>query len=143
MGDALWAHPDTGAIFYVGGAGAAKSRVLLEKYRITRIVNCQDTDGKNYFEGDPELTYFQFNLGLWRQVAGVTDGGDGTWRYWEPYFAFVFESLASGQNVLVHCLAGAHRAGTAGIAMLMLLMGWDWQKSVEAAKQLRPAISPI
>ena len=29
------------------------------------------------------------------------------------------------QNVLVHCLAGAHRAGTAGVAALMLLCDWD------------------
>ena len=29
----------------------------------------------------------------------------------------------SGENVLVHCLAGAHRAGTAGVIAVMYLTG--------------------
>eukprot|EP00929_Paragymnodinium_shiwhaense_P065699 TRINITY_DN32912_c0_g5_i1.p1 TRINITY_DN32912_c0_g5~~TRINITY_DN32912_c0_g5_i1.p1 ORF type:complete len:152 (-),score=20.88 TRINITY_DN32912_c0_g5_i1:48-503(-) len=69
--DALWRHPETGATFYVGGSSAASNRQLLSDYNISHIVNCQDTDGKNYFEGDPELTYLKFCIGRWRSVTGV------------------------------------------------------------------------
>lgn len=141
--DPLWRHPSTGAVLYVGNAAVASSRESLKKLNITRIVNCQDTDGRNYFEDDPELRYLRFLIGRWREVRAVRDAGDGTWRFWEPYFSFVLESLNSGQNVLVHCLAGAHRAGTAGVAALMLLQSWGPEQATAAAKRLRPAIDPI
>merc|ERR1719174_1664182 len=66
-----------------------------------------------------------------------------TWQFWEPYFAFIAQNLAEGHNVLVHCLAGAHRAGTAGIAALMLFCNWDAKSAVPAAQKLRAAINPI
>jgi len=40
-------------------------------------------------------------------------------------FKFVDSELGAGNAVLVHCLAGAHRAGTAGTACLMHLCGLD------------------
>lgn len=141
--DPIWKHPDTGATFYCGGAQLAANRDGLRQYNITRIVNCQDEDGRNYFEGDPSLTYLRFSIGKWRNIASVRDGGNGTWAFWAPYFTFVMEGLRDGQNVYVHCLAGAHRAGTATIGMLMMLCNWEVQEAVSAAKLLRPAISPI
>mmetsp|Transcript_13159 Transcript_13159/g.21450 ORF Transcript_13159/g.21450 Transcript_13159/m.21450 type:complete len:279 (-) Transcript_13159:64-900(-) len=141
--DPLWRHPGTGAILYVGNAAVASNRESLKRLNITRIVNCQDSDGRNYFEDDAELRYLRFLIGRWREVRAVRDGGDGTWRFWEPYFAFLLDSLNSGENVLVHCLAGAHRAGTAGVASLMLLQGWGPEQATAAAKRLRPAIDPI
>ena len=56
---------------------------------------------------------------------------------------FVDESLAAGQPVLIHCLAGAHRAGTAGIACLMHLCDLDAKPAIATAKLARPAINPI
>lgn len=38
-------------------------------------------------------------------------------------FRFIENALNEGQSVLVHCLAGAHRAGTTGIATLMYFAG--------------------
>jgi len=141
--DPVWRHPESGATFFVGDEFTAKNREALRRRKITRIVNCQDADGANYFEGDPGLTYHEFTIGLWRRAPGVLDGDEGTWTFWEQYFAFIQESLSSGHNVLVHCLAGAHRAGTAGIAVLMLYCGWDWQRAATAAQKLRRAIDPI
>jgi hypothetical protein len=141
--DPLWRHPETSATLFVGGSQAASNREMLRERRITRIVNCQDSDGRNYFEGDPQLVYLKFPIGRWRSTRGVLDGADGTWAFWEEYFSFVFQSLRDGHNVLVHCLAGAHRAGTAGIAILMLILGLEWQPAAAAAKCLRSAIEPI
>eukprot|EP01062_Namystynia_karyoxenos_P013951 TRINITY_DN15010_c0_g1_i2.p1 TRINITY_DN15010_c0_g1~~TRINITY_DN15010_c0_g1_i2.p1 ORF type:complete len:212 (+),score=55.41 TRINITY_DN15010_c0_g1_i2:88-723(+) len=142
-GDALWRHPTSGATFYVGGQQLAMNRDMLRDKKITRIVNCQDSDGRNYFADDPEIKYLKFEIGRWRDVPTCKDGDEGTWQYFEPYFSFCMKSLAQGHNVLVHCLAGAHRAGTAGIAFLMLACGWDSATATAAAQKLRPAINPI
>ena len=58
-------------------------------------------------------------------------------------FEFVDECLAEGGNVLVHCLAGAHRAGTSGCLLLMYKHGVGAQDAIKAAKRLRPIINPI
>eukprot|EP00756_Hemistasia_phaeocysticola_P048810 Hpha_TRINITY_DN23216_c0_g1::TRINITY_DN23216_c0_g1_i1::g.30225::m.30225 len=141
--DPLWRHPGTGAILYVGGQKTAMDREALRGLNVTRIVNCQDRDGKNYFRTDPELKYLKFEIGKWRDVRSAADGREGTWRYFEPVFRFVTESLAAGETVFVHCLAGAHRAGTCGIALLMYMNGWDSTTATTAAQRLRPAIMPI
>ena len=43
----------------------------------------------------------------------------------------------------MHCLAGAHRAGTTGCLLLMHKEGLSAADAVKAAKQLRPVINPI
>lgn len=43
----------------------------------------------------------------------------------------------------MHCLAGAHRAGTAGVLILMRMGNMDKQSAIRLAKKLRPAINPI
>jgi len=43
----------------------------------------------------------------------------------------------------VHCLAGAHRAGTTGVACLIHYAGLDVPTAIMAAKRLRPIIDPI
>ena len=53
------------------------------------------------------------------------------------------QALSRGDNVLVHCLAGAHRAGTTGCACLMHFGGLDVQQAISVAKKLRPIIDPI
>ena len=57
--------------------------------------------------------------------------------------ALVEATVPRGASVLVHCLAGAHRAGTAAVLLLMHKHGWDAASAIAAAKQLRPIINPI
>mmetsp|Transcript_16742 Transcript_16742/g.33403 ORF Transcript_16742/g.33403 Transcript_16742/m.33403 type:complete len:297 (+) Transcript_16742:51-941(+) len=45
--DAIWRHPTSQATLYVGGQAAAESLELLNKYGITRVVNCTE-DLPNY-----------------------------------------------------------------------------------------------
>ena len=63
-----------------------------------------------------------------------------------PLFAFVDAALARGASVLVHCLAGAHRAGTSGVALLMHLdkrLGGSADAATRCARAARPAIEPV
>ena len=52
-------------------------------------------------------------------------------------------ALASGGQVLVHCLAGAHRAGTTGCMLLMYKLGVGAEEATRTAKALRSVINPI
>jgi hypothetical protein len=42
-------------------------------------------------------------------------------EYFAPVFTAVDVAIGSGKSVLIHCMAGAHRAGTVGMAVLMHL----------------------
>ena len=56
---------------------------------------------------------------------------------------YIHECRASGGKVLVHCLAGAHRAGTTGCLLLMKYGNLPHAEAVATAKKLRPVIDPI
>eukprot|EP00935_MAST-01C_sp_MAST-1C-sp1_P002398 g2398.t1 len=57
-------------------------------------------------------------------------------------FKFVDRHLAHGNSVLIHCYAGAHRSGTAGVAYLMHSSGLGAAEATKLAKRLRPVIDP-
>lgn len=44
---------------------------------------------------------------------------EGVLKFFAPAHNFIDENLEKGNNVMVHCLAGAHRAGTTGVSYLM------------------------
>ena len=60
----IYEHPSTHAKLYVGNASLAASRDGLRGHGITRIVFCQDRDGKCHFEGEPEFSYLKYPIGL-------------------------------------------------------------------------------
>ena len=60
-----------------------------------------------------------------------------------PVLEFIEREVLAGHNVLVHCLAGAHRAGTTAILCLMHLAGLDSDKAITTARALRSMIQPI
>jgi len=66
-----------------------------------------------------------------------------SYRFLQPMFDFVEGAIAGGGSVLVHCLAGAHRAGTTGCLLLMREAGLSSNEAVATAKRLRPVIDPI
>ena len=97
----------------------------------------------NYYEAEAGMSYLRFPINLWMQrVTGCTPGPSNhstlrarpapqtrhTWlrstpesilHFLKPFFDFVDRAVDSGRSVLVHCVAGAHRAGTAGCLLLM------------------------
>merc|ERR1711924_336420 len=125
--DSVFTHPDTGASLYIGNIEAAQNADVLAAHNITRVVNCQDAKASNFFEDDAEFEYLRFPIARWQSkvLAAGEDEGDAQKRvleYMQPLFEFCDSALESGRSVLVHCRAGAHRAGTAGTAYLLWAM---------------------
>jgi len=54
----------------------------------------------------------------------------------------VSDALDNGHNVLIHCLAGAHRAGVVGVACLMFLKDLDAVPATNEAHEIRSCIDP-
>jgi|Dee2metaT_26_FD_contig_71_77431_length_947_multi_6_in_0_out_0_1 hypothetical protein len=120
--DAIWRHPVSGALLLVGDKNIAHSTAGLEARKVHRIVHCQSTDGWCPFENDPKFRYLKFPVGEFRSRRDhldISKGGEATLQFFDPLFEFVDFELTRGNNVLIHCLAGAHRAGTCGVACLM------------------------
>ena len=64
-------------------------------------------------------------------------------KYFAPLFQWIEEATAKGQSVLIHCLAGAHRAGTTGVAWIMHKTNLGVHDAIAAAKQCRPIVNPF
>ena len=59
-----------------------------------------------------------------------------------PLFEFVDDAIAEGGNVLMHSFAGAHRAGTTGVAFLMVQHHICADEAIAAAQRMRNIIDP-
>eukprot|EP00322_Chrysochromulina_rotalis_P016433 CAMPEP_0115852820 /NCGR_PEP_ID=MMETSP0287-20121206/13190_1 /TAXON_ID=412157 /ORGANISM="Chrysochromulina rotalis, Strain UIO044" /LENGTH=210 /DNA_ID=CAMNT_0003306887 /DNA_START=61 /DNA_END=693 /DNA_ORIENTATION=+ len=144
--DLIYADPTTGGKIFVGNQTAARAADQHPE-KITHVVNCTD-DMPNYCERNPAMNYLKFNVSYW-QSGGTSRGferrPDGDIIKWldDSVFSFVNGALSKGENVLVHCLAGAHRAGTTGVLLLMHKTGMGAEEATRAAKELRSAINPI
>mmetsp|Transcript_2345 Transcript_2345/g.3946 ORF Transcript_2345/g.3946 Transcript_2345/m.3946 type:complete len:210 (-) Transcript_2345:149-778(-) len=144
--DAIWRHPsDGGGTVYVGNYVAASNRKTLDERGITCVVNCQDQDSQNYFEKDPSITYFRFPVARLAVSRTAFDHrtGEGTLDGFLPVFNFIEENISAGRSVLVHCLAGAHRAGTCAVAYLMYKANLGVDEAIAVAKKCRPVIGPF
>lgn len=137
----IWQHPRTAALLYVGSASAAGSREILGSLCVCKIVFCQENgEGACHFEGQPGFEYLRYPIGAHRQSRLASRD---PLAYFAILFDFVEGHLGRGENVLIHCLAGAHRAGTAGVACLMEFNGMSAAEATKKAKERRPAINPI
>ncbi|CAD7963779.1 unnamed protein product [Amoebophrya sp. A120] len=118
LADPILRHPDTGATVFIGSERAAKSEPLLKAKKISRIVNCQGSRGRNFFEHDPFFQYYRFDVSAFHDVDDIVEerAGDKAFQFFQPVFRFIDQELAAGNSVLIHCLAGAHRAGCTGVA---------------------------
>ena len=67
---------------------------------------------------------------------------DAILKFFHPLFDYVEKVLAQGKNILIHCVAGAHRAGTTGTAWLMYKNKLGAKDAIKLAKQMRPIINP-
>ena len=60
--DCIYTHPKSGAKVYIGNLSVANTKSELDDYNITRIVNCQEPESRNFFESDPKFKYCRFNI---------------------------------------------------------------------------------
>ena len=77
----------------------------------------------------------------WQQFVSKTDAS--ILAFTNPVFEFIENAISNGQSVLVHCLAGAHRAGTTGCACLVHFADMDPVSAIATAKRCRQIIDPI
>ena len=139
--DCIYQHPTTQAKLFVGNQTAARNVQLLEAESIYRIVNCQELTSCNFFEQDARFEYRRFPVSRWRTEVNTDED---VIRYFEEgCHAWISQNLEAGRNVLVHCLAGAHRAGTTGVSFMMREGRYNADTAIRLAKALRPVIDPF
>jgi len=139
--DPIYRHPTRGGTIYVGNQTAAENIQLLNQHGITCVVNCTHGESRipNFHEG--QLKYFTFKISHWQNF--LNSSPESVAAFVDPLFAFIDEALAKGESVLIHCLAGAHRAGTTGCACLVHYVGLDVPTAIVTAKRCRSIIDPI
>jgi len=140
--DAVHEDPKTKAKVYVGNLNCAQNLAMLEKHGITSVVNCQDEKSENYFESRPEFTYYRFFVSFWWREPNMETNA-GVLRFFQPLFDFVDGQISQGKSVLIHCLAGAHRAGTTGVGYVMYKKKLSFLSALTLCKSKRPIIDPF
>lgn len=140
--DPIFRHPTGGGTIFVGNQTAAENLAYLQQLGVTRVVNCTTGASRipNFHEGRG-ITYYTFTISNWQTCVNATH--TSVLSFANPMFAFIEEAISNGESVLVHCLAGAHRAGTTGCACLMHFAGLDAPTAIRTAKRCRPIIDPI
>ena len=142
--DPVFRHPDSGACVFIGNTTAAKSKELLLEHGITRVVNCKDPDDPCWHENDAEFQYLRFPIAYhWRVLGGNSNDPKKILSYFSTLFDWVDLQLAKGKSVLIHCLAGAHRAGTTGISYVMHAGGLNMTDAIKICQRQRPVVNPI
>lgn len=141
--DVVWKHPTSGGRVFIGNVSASDSIEELRANGITHVVNCT-SDMPNKFErGSFKLSYFRFDIYRYMLELDVTNSSRGVLEFFRPVFEFIDAAVANGGGVLVHCLAGAHRAGTTGVAYTMYASNLDHRTAIAACRACRPAVDPI
>lgn len=143
--DAVWQDETTGAHVYVGNRRAASSRKILAAHGISAVVNCQGADAANFFESGGVIRYLRFDVQRRSDVVREdgNEAGDGVVDYFAPCFGWIDAELAAGKSVLIHCYAGAHRAGTVCVAFLMHAAGLGLADAMRMARRCRPIVNPF
>jgi len=129
---------EAGGAIYVGGWEAAENLTLLQTANIKGVVNCT-TDLYNKHRKHCE--YFKFNISAWKNIT--EDKPENVGKFVVPMLEFVRKHLKRGESVLLHCLVGAHRAGSTGIICLIYFAGLDYRDAKREAIERRPIIYPI
>ena len=104
----------SGGVVYVGDQRAAKNSRILDRLNIHSVVNC--THNMKNWHSD-KYRYLNFPVGKWKQFCAA--GEKDLKEFLCPLFSFLEDNLQSGGSILLHCLAGAHRAGITGVLALM------------------------
>ncbi|CAD7930020.1 unnamed protein product [Amoebophrya sp. A25] len=140
--DAVYEHPTTGAKVYIGNLVSAQTKGILDRHGIRRVVNCQDTTTENYHQSNPEFEYFRFPISHWWRESSM-DSAENVLKFFLSVFKWIDTQIEQGKSVLVHCLAGAHRAGSTGVAYVMYARNMGFDDALAYVKNLRPIVDPF
>lgn len=161
--DCVYRHPSSGGALFIGNLQAASGLAMLQSLGVRRVVNCIATGpGASFQHEAAGVAYMRFNVANWQDgLADVANPGaredhlrehpesvspvplGAALRFFEPFLAWVDDGLAAGDGVLIHCLVGAHRAGTSGVAYCMHAGGLRLLETLLTVKRLRPAVDPF
>lgn len=85
--DALWQHPESRAVFYVGNQTAASNLALLRQNGVTHVVNCTD-NMPNYHENTSGslIKYYRFDISRFHRL--VRSDADAA-RFVQPMLEWV------------------------------------------------------
>jgi len=139
--DPIFKHKSGGGTIYVGNQTAAENLTMLQAHGITHVVNCTHGFSKIPNFHPTVLQYYTFPISHWMENVNQTNAS--VINFVAPLFQFIDDAISSGKSVLVHCLAGAHRAGTTGCACLIYYAELDVPSAIKTAKKLRSVIDPI
>eukprot|EP01062_Namystynia_karyoxenos_P056137 TRINITY_DN47096_c0_g1_i1.p1 TRINITY_DN47096_c0_g1~~TRINITY_DN47096_c0_g1_i1.p1 ORF type:complete len:312 (+),score=37.54 TRINITY_DN47096_c0_g1_i1:85-936(+) len=140
--DEIYSAGGGGGRVFVGNHIASRQLETLQKHGIRNVVNCMDPTAPNWHEHSGAIRYFRFPVAyFWSDARTRTPAG--VVEYFTPLFQWIDAAVARGEGVLIHCLAGAHRAGTTGVAYLMHRHGLSAIAATALAKRCRPIIDPI
>lgn len=116
----------------------------LEAHEIFNIINVKgmNQDTKLHFKDDARFRYLHFHLQGCEERKSTLKTAADIISFFEPMHSFIDEGLAKGQNVMVHCLAGAHRAGTAGVSYMMYAAQLSYKEARAVARKQRPNVDP-
>ena len=138
--DAFYKHPIGKGTIFVGNKIAAENLTLLKELKITRVINCtlDNLSVPNFHE--KHFKYYNFAIRNWHKY--ITSANSKILEFIYPVFRFIDTAIENGENVLIHCYLGAHRAGTLGTASLMYYENLDVNTAISKAKTLRPIVNP-
>jgi hypothetical protein len=139
--NAVWQHPTTGARVFIGNQTAASSKTMLQAHGISCVVNCTN-DIRNYHEKDSAFAYYRFRIASWYSFSLIQEP-NGAHLFFAPIFEWIDNMLAERRSVLIHCLAGAHRAGTTGTTFVMHACKLSLKEALTIVKHIRPVVQPI
>ena len=142
--DLIWKDKKTGAGVYVSDLECAQSMKTLKQYDLYNIVNAQSVWTINYHDYDDDFNYLRFPIGelysLPQRFNPKTP--NGAVRFINPLLDFIENCVKDGENVMIHCIAGKHRAGTSMCAWLMYADGMTMNQAINYAKKKRKRIDP-
>ena len=138
--DAIYKHPIGKGTIFVGNKIAAQNLTLLKQLKVTRVINCtfDNLSVPNFYE--KHFKYYNFAIRNWHKY--ITSANSKILEFIYPVFRFINYAIENGENVLIHCYLGAHRAGTLATASLMYYENLDVASAISKAKTLRPIINP-
>jgi hypothetical protein len=138
--DAIYKHPIGKGTIFVGNKIAAENLTLLKQLKVTRVINCtfDNLSVPNFYE--KHFKYYNFAIRNWNKY--ITSANSKILEFIYPVFRFINYAIENGENVLIHCYLGAHRAGTLATASLMYYENLDVVTAISKVKTLRPIINP-
>ena len=144
--DPIWQESTVKGVgtLYVGDVSSAQTLYLLKELGITRMANCTRNNA-NYFEDEsnsdtPCFRYLRFDIVEHRRRVV---NHESAFEFVKPLLVFLARALREGRQVLIHCLAGAHRAGTTGVICLMYFGGLRRTDAIKLLRQRRPVVDII